>query len=761
MADDPWGNFVMDDAPAQAAPVAIPAAAPAAAPYDASTIAGGAPAPAPVAPSSPAPQSDQWANFQMDDAPAADAGGVGYTRDANGRLIVDVPGPESEGKEPKAKPADDHPLMDIAHGIGQGARDLMGSAGQGLNLVTTPVRAAMSAMGLPVDYEADADALADKIGLPAIGKDDHVASALRRGIGLGLLTAGAAAPVAAAAVPGGVTEAVASHLAATPLVDAASAGAGEGAGEATKEAGYGPWTQLAASMIAGAGPSLAAGAGRALTAPAAADDLSSVAARLGVRPTPATVGGGVARLTQKGMGNLPGASSAVAAGTEAEIHGLADAAHEAAAGIGPVGTRQSAGDTVARGARAFERGTAAAGGRFYRARDSLMGGPEAPISLDNTRQAYADIRSQFPNSEALADLRQHPALRRLEDALPGTSLNDPDAGLLNLHEATDALSHVRGVLRNLTARNQATPAITRRVAAVEQALEDDVMNGARAADQAAGRAAGPGSAEQAQRDADAYWAQRSQTLNGALKKPISSFRDGMKVSGEQVYNGLVSDMQRKGGNLLRFRQTWTALPAHARNTFAATLLDDMGRATAGAQDAAGSQWSFNTFLTNYDNMSPGARMIAFGGRAQASTIDDIARYSARLRQIGQGANHSNTAAHGVAATFLAAIGGALMHGDVHAAAGVVGTGAASYPVARIFMATPAMRMWTRDALRGLTGSRAAQPQSTFTPLLRRLTTIAANDPAISAPVLELQRRLGDTVSRTGVPVAADRKRDSQ
>jgi len=571
---------------------------------------------------------------------------------------------------------------------------------------------------------------------------------------------GAARAAGIAAIRGGATkeaaQAVAARVFATRTAqEAAGLGGAYGAGDAEGgivDRAAGAVTGAAVGAVAGGATGYAGSRiAQALRARAAAKgaataerSVAEIGQDYGIPATPATNGGFAARAVQMGLGNLPGGMTAVSKAVDGETEGLRNAARGIAEEIGTVSTRQEAGAGLARGARAYERLTSRQGGALYRQRDNLMGGASVAVPLAETRSQFAQFSQAFPTSPALAALREHPAIRALENALP-------EDGPVTLGEATEALSHIRGVVRNLTKSNSATPAITRRVGQLEQAIEDDVMTAAQQADLAAGRGAGPGSAAQAQKDADAFWRTRSATLQGALKKPLKSYRDDTDVGGEAVYNGVVGDMQRKGGNLARLRQTWFNLPSNARSTFAATHIDDMGRALAGQQNDLGTEWSFNTFLTNYDNLAPQARNVVFGKEA-TDQIADIAKYSARLRTLDKARNFSNTAKNTISGALLATMGTALWHGNVGAAAEVAAAVPAAYLSGKLFLANPAMRAWTKDALTvvGRAAMKSKPDETKSAALVKRLTRIARAEPAIANEVLDLQRRLAEafTVSPT-------------
>lgn len=553
----------------------------------------------------------------------------------------------------------------------------------------------------------------------------------------------------------------------------ASEGAAYGAvhGAATSDnPGVGAVT--GADMGAAAGYALAAG-GQALglggksAIPAAtegapessAPDYVQLARDLNVRRTPATNSRtGTATVVQAGLDALPGGGP-IGTAAARETEDLGTAARNVAESAGPVSDRQGAGEAVAQGASQYKAASKAQAKGLYGQRDQLIGGPDTAVPTPNAASAIQDIASRFPTSPAIQQLREHPAIRAIGGALPGepTSENVPTGILdasgnpitrtvtsggepLTLGEVTEALSHVRGVVRNLesqTLNGKATAPVLSRVKQVEQGLENDVMQSARNADVQAGRTPGdPGSAVAAQRDADAFYADRAQALNGALKRPLQSAADDTKVSGESVYNQVSGDMDAQSGNLSRLRETWFRLPQEAKSTFAATKIDDLGRALPGQQNDLGNAWSFQTFLTNLNKLSPQARNIVFGGKADEQ-LQKIATYANRLRQLDKFRNFSNSAKKYFAGAFIATVGHALMQGDIHSAvegaAGMMG----AWGGAKLLMATPAMRDWTASALK----AAADGNENAAGVLTNRLSSLAASQPTLASEINGLKQSI--------------------
>lgn len=120
-----------------------------------------------------------------------------------------------------------------------------------------------------------------------------------------------------------------------------------------------------------------------------------------------------------------------------------------------------------------------------------------------------------------------------------------------------------------------------------------------------------------------------------------------------------------------------------RSKIVGTIVDDMGKATNGQQNAEGSVWSPRTFLTNYNKLDPQSRTAMFtrlpGGAKMATQLGDIAKAADMVGQSSKiWANPSGTAAAGFARGTFGALGlGAtvgLFYPPLLGAAAVTGAG---------------------------------------------------------------------------------------
>lgn len=156
-----------------------------------------------------------------------------------------------------------------------------------------------------------------------------------------------------------------------------------------------------------------------------------------------------------------------------------------------------------------------------------------------------------------------------------------------------------------------------------------------------------------------------------------------KPSPEQAFQALNRSLAE---NTSTFQAVKKTLPEGARGDFAGTVIERLGKANPGQQDATGGAWSPETFLTNWNRMAPASRDELLSGFPNAAQVKADIQKVADAASLMRGnsklwANPSGTSANAAARTTLGAIGvgGALApFGLVNpmvplAAAGGVGT----------------------------------------------------------------------------------------
>lgn len=127
---------------------------------------------------------------------------------------------------------------------------------------------------------------------------------------------------------------------------------------------------------------------------------------------------------------------------------------------------------------------------------------------------------------------------------------------------------------------------------------------------------------------------------------------------EQSFAALAQTLKE---NTSTFQAVKKSLPQDARGDFAGTIIERLGKATPGQQDATGGKWSPETFLTNWSKISQKGQAELLSGIPNAAEVkamvDSVARATALMRDNSQmWANPSGTAANASARAVLGGIG---------------------------------------------------------------------------------------------------------
>ncbi len=119
----------------------------------------------------------------------------------------------------------------------------------------------------------------------------------------------------------------------------------------------------------------------------------------------------------------------------------------------------------------------------------------------------------------------------------------------------------------------------------------------------------------------------------AARNTLGSVMD--KVGGpEKVYNA-VYNTTKDGSSTLDAVMKYSS--PSAQRLLAASVLERMGTATAGAQNAAGKVFSADQFLTNWNRISPEAKQSLFGSlpNGYTNSINDLVSNVGRLKAYGK------------------------------------------------------------------------------------------------------------------------------
>lgn len=494
---------------------------------------------------------------------------------------------------------------------------------------------------------------------------------------------------------GPVTQAVGKMLAAGPTLQLASAAAGAGASGATREAGGGAGAQMAAGLAGALTPGLAPAAGNASLRYAlrggeagrqiAATNLATFEAA-GTRPSLAqATGGRVAQATESMLSKTAGGAGVMAKFAAKQADDMATSVQKLSDELAPGANATNAGEAIERGLTAFKEGTKQIQQRLYADLDRHIPAG-TPITSDRTQAALADLNTDIAGAPELSRWFKNARIQGVEAGLksdttsleavlsrPGmkqqvaqmqsqleaeaakaTAVNAERRmlGMNNMEPVTTPAQIKEQIdgfltkqvdnrlpyesvkkLRTLVGRELADSTFTSDVprskwSALYGALSDDLG--------LAAKNAGP--------EAEKSWSWANQFTRTQMER-LDQLKGVMsKGTPEKIFNDATSGTVEGATTITR---VISALPKQERREVVAAVLQRMGRATPGQQNAMGEAFSSETFLTNLSKISPEARQTLFGRtdvKGIQGRVEDLAKI-AEIRRDGNRvfANSSGTA----------------------------------------------------------------------------------------------------------------------
>lgn len=606
------------------------------------------------------------------------------------------------------------PPLDNEPGMGQaflqGAGSVAQGAGEILGIVGNPANAAINSM-FGTDLSTDLGrALRDASGLP--DNPNGVSDAIIRA-GTGAL-AGTGLAGLAARLPGAVGSA-AQIAAAQPGRQMAAGMAAGGTGEQLNQEGVGPAGQIAGALAAGGltysgGNALAGLANRASGAPNA---LLETGRRQGVDILPADAGGALTRRLTGAAAQAPVSASPIVSAARRQGDQFRGAVQRAARSQGETLDTDVAGEQVRKAGQQYVKNESARIGRMYeRAGQSAKGIKIKP------NQALSEIDAQIARFSELGDVGA-PIVKSLE-GLRGSI--EGGVSVQGMRDARSILS--QGVYDGKLRSSQ------------EQKLLGDVLEKLSSDIDLGLRNAGREDAARTFKRADTLWRERIQHIDEVLEPVI-----GKAKSGEDVLKAIDGMTRGNSGGAARLRGIMRELPPEQAGNIRATVIDRLGRATAGQQDDLGQQFSSATFLTNWNKMTPQAKTVMFADTNLRGNLDDIAKIASASKEASRYANHSNTAGG-----MLGNVGGAV--GLAAFEPTIAATALTSQYLTGRLLASPRFTAWLARAPK----NPAAQGR-----YIEQLGVVAAREPAIAGDAQALQQHLMQAFGASPARAAASEK----
>lgn len=423
--------------------------------------------------------------------------------------------------------------------------------------------------------------------------------------------------------------------------------------------------------------------------------------------------GGLENLLQ----NTPGAVGTMGRSRDAAIRGMHEKTAKAAETASPVRGSLESGQAIQSGIRGFRDEFKAKQGDLYARLDEHID-PMAPVDVTRTRQTLAALNEDIPGAPELSKQFKNGRIQAIEQAMASDTAGSPPTvmvygrppvgggGIMNPPVNVppmvvqvpagpptnrlpfQAVRKTRTLVGNEIADTNLTSSVPRsKWSPLYGALADDM--------QAAADAAGPQAA-------------------GAYKRANDFTRSGMNrldrvqpfVSPDAPEQSFQLLRRTLGENASTLQAVKKTLPQGARGTIAGTVIERLGKANPGQQNATGEAWSPETFLTNWNKMDPKARRELFSGFPNAdkvrADVEAVAKATAMMRESSRmWANPSGTGANLAARV---AIGAAPFSYLIDpATAGIVAGGLGTTRLLSEALTNPAsLRFFSSDA--GLAGN---------------------------------------------------------
>lgn len=432
--------------------------------------------------------------------------------------------------------------------------------------------------------------------------------------------------------------------------------------------------------------------------------LMEAAQRQGVDVLPADTGGPFTRRLTSAAVQAPLSGGPIIRRSQQAADQFMGARDRIAAEVGNAVDPVDMGEAVGAAARGFSGRTSARGGALYDEAQRLAEGVR--VDPERARQTL---------SQQIARMEQVPG--------GGAGLPEARQMLQNL-EGNFTVQGIRDMRTEMfvSPELRGTPA-SNRLREIVNAAADDVA--------ASLEAQGRGEAADAFRRADRYWRQRIETIDQTIQPIIGSARN--PKSGEQIVQTLMTAGRTNSSRLTRFVQS---LPADEQATLRATVISQLGKANAGTQNAEGTAFSVNQFLTHWNQLSPRAKDTLFRGEAR-DALNDLAKVAEGTREAQGYANRSNTGG-----AMFGNVGGWIGVGSV--APTTAALGAVGQMVTGRLLASPRFARWL---------ARPAKSEQDLLQQARRLSQIASREPAIANDIIPLQQALQQTVQRSAAQEA--------
>ncbi|WP_395006888.1 hypothetical protein [Cypionkella sp.] len=372
-------------------------------------------------------------------------------------------------------------------------------------------------------------------------------------------------------------------------------------------------TSLAAGRVAGAAAKMEAPVTARQAAARAASDL-------GVTPSLGMTGKGGA-MAAAAMEKIPLSSSIIAKDAARVVGEVESAFTKAVAGVGTPKGAVGAGDQLQAGLGKYVEGFKARSAQMFDKVAQEMP-PTTKVKIASTEKAVADAKQYFGDNPQLAAKL---GLNAWDGVIGEAAQNGISWQALRQFRTKigEAIGSNRGALADEDMG---------RLKSLYGAITEDMG--------VAAQSQGPAAAK-AWREANGYYKSGATRIEKYLDKTISA------DSPERAFEAFtaMTKADRAGSDVQRMQQIKASLSRDDWNDVSASIVDRLGRANPGAQDASGTAFSPAKFLTEWNKISPEAKKILLPDEARGE-LQKLAVVADRVKAGNAERNMSNTGTPG-------------------------------------------------------------------------------------------------------------------
>jgi len=503
------------------------------------------------------------------------------------------------------------------------------------------------------------------------------------------------------------------------------------------------------------------------------------------------------------LSNMPGSAQVMQGARDRLTQQVTRAVDDVAESFGPATSFEGMGEAAQAGARKWMDKFEQTASKSY---DAIPVDPKTKSSLSNTRAALDEITEGMKSNPELSKIwTGHPRLRATLEAL--TPIDTRQAGRTRLmmeeerlRGAAQTLEGARNAYRSIA--DDASPLDPQKIARLKTAQDDvtraqeafDAMKSARdeayieanqppmggevswedmkrlrsivgeiagqpglAADgnaiaalrrfygalsedmRATATAQGPKALRAFERANDLYRRGRER-IDGALAKILGE--DGQKsAEAAAAKMQAIARGGKSSSDLKVLAEIRKSIPAEEWGEVSNAMIRLMGRPI----NSEGRDFAADTFIRNFNDMSPGAKNLIFGRGELRRNLDEFSGVMESLAKVNALRNTSNTAGQVITGLSLTSVGG------LPALAAQAG---ASYSLAKLWT-NPRFVKWATGYTRMLRQSAKAGGQPNVGKQMELLKKVAAAEPAIAQDALGLQRYLSQQFSGSPGRLAAE------